>query len=137
MFDSENLVFNAGASVFRRLWLRVTSKIGTKGMREKAQRELAELATDIGTTSALKTTDNLASNVTNREIADTAGDRLGRNISDEGKILPSGVVNTVAGEAGQEAIGWRWLQNFPIVRTSFGASALVGTVFVKWYFHGV
>ena len=130
MFDSENLVFNAGASVFRRLWLRVTSKIGTKGMREKAQRELAELATDIGTTSALKTTDNLASNVTNREIADTAGDRLGRNISDEGKILPSGVVNTVAGEAGQEAIGWRWLQNFPIVRTSFGASALVGTVFV-------
>ena len=130
MFDSENLVFNAGASIFRRIWLKVTSKIGTKGMKAKAKRELAEIATEIGTTPVLKTTDNLAKDVTNKEIADTAGDRLGRNISDEGKILPSGVVNAAAGEAGQEAIGWRWLQNFPIVRTSFGASALVGTVFV-------
>lgn len=130
MFDSENLVFNAGASVFRRLWLKVTSKIGTKGMRAKAQKELADLATDIGTTSALKTTDNLTSNVTNTQIADTAGDRLVRITSDKGKILPSGTVNTLAGEAGQEAIGWRWLQNFPIVRTSFGVSAIVGITFV-------
>ena len=58
MFDSENLVFNAGAGILRRVWLRVTSKVGTKAMREKAQRELAEL-TDIGQNVPLKT-DNLA-----------------------------------------------------------------------------
>tara|TARA_Y100000389_G_scaffold62597_1_gene58647 strand:- start:5421 stop:6833 length:1413 start_codon:yes stop_codon:yes gene_type:complete len=140
MFDSENLVFNAGASIFRRIWLKVTSKIGTKGMKAKAKRELAELATEVGTTPVLKTTDNLVG-VTDGEITDTAVDRVMRVRAGEtvtingkkykgGQILPKGVVNTAAGEVGQEAIGWRWLQNFPIVRTSFGASALVGTVFV-------
>lgn len=148
MFDSENLVFNAGAGILRRVWLRVTSKVGTKTMRQKAQRELADLATDIGKNVPLKTADNLTLDIATDDIADSAVDRVmrvraGSKVTINGKtykggqILPKGVVNTVAGEAGQEAIGWRWLQNFPIVRTSIGTSVIIGAVYIGGGFYNL
>jgi hypothetical protein len=148
MFDSENLVFNAGAGVLRRVWLRVTSKVGTKAMRQKAQRELAELATDIGTSVPLKTADNLTLDIATDDIADTAVDRVMRVRAGEtvtiggktykgGQILPKGVVSNAAQAAGKDAIGWRWLQNFPIVRTSVGMSAIIGTVYIGGGFYNL
>lgn len=148
MFDSENLVFNAGAGILRRVWLRVTSKVGTKAMRQKAQRELAELATDIGQDVPLKTADNIAKDVANDEIADTAVDRvmrvragstvtIGGKTYKGGQILPKGVVSDVAQKAGKDAIGWRWLQNFPIVRTSIGTSAIIGAVYIGGGFYNL
>ena len=65
--------------------------------------------------------------------------RAGSTVTIGGKT--QGVVYKVLTQmwlkGGKDAIGWRWLQNFPIVRTSIGTSAIIGAVYIGGGFYNL
>ncbi len=135
----------------RRGWLKVVSVVGTKGMKIRAVKELADIASDVGVRKWAKLKDIPVNDLTNDLLAKTSADRLGRlrvrkgnkiaigsKTYKGGQMLPQEKikgkliqkVNAKVAKEGGEAIGWKWLHNFPILKTSAGMGTIIGLTII-------